>query len=161
MRRGLTMVETLLALSLLAVVMVAVISWIGVTARTGALAAEPARWRAAADAILSLVADDVTTGDFGSQAPRRTVQVIGRVLEIHTRRRGAAPAGSIVRRYRLDERIGELQVQDRSQSGRRTTRTVLTGVDEWTCAIDDERRVLSVTIASDRGWSTTGRFPLP
>ena len=62
MRRGLTMIELMLAVSLLAVLMLAVTSWIQVTARAGATTIEPARWRGAAEAVLQLIHDDLVTG---------------------------------------------------------------------------------------------------
>ena len=51
MRRGLTMIELLVALSLLTLIVLAAASWTQVTSKASATAAEPLRWRAAAEAV--------------------------------------------------------------------------------------------------------------
>ncbi|MHC4414372.1 MAG: prepilin-type N-terminal cleavage/methylation domain-containing protein [Planctomycetota bacterium] len=147
MKRGLTMIELLLALSLLSVLMLAVATWSQVTTRAGASAAEPVRWRAAAEAVLELIHDDLVTGDFGPPASRRPVELIDGVLQIPTR---PAPSsglvGPVVHRYGFNASSGELQLEQRAASGRRRTRLLLDRLEDFQCAIEDRRAILTVTI---------------
>ncbi|MCH8151425.1 MAG: hypothetical protein IH830_03515 [Planctomycetes bacterium] len=99
MRRGLTMIELLLAVSLLTPITLAIAAWTQVAARASASAAEPMRWRAAAEAALQLIHDDLVTGDFsgdfssgfsGAQIGGRSdqkprVEVVDGMLRIRTR----------------------------------------------------------------------------
>ncbi len=161
MRRGLTMIELLLALSLLAVVMLAVASWTQVTAQASATAAGPVHWRAAAEAMLQLIHDDLATGDFGPEVRQTPVAVIDGVLEIHTRAGASSDlVGPVTHRYRLDASAREMKLEQRTASGRRRTHLLLDRVDQWKCAIDDERETLTVTIASREGSSVTRSYVL-
>ena len=164
MRRGLTMIELLLALSLLAVLMVAVASWIQVTVRAGASMAEPARWRGAAQTVFQLIHDDLVTGDLGTAARQKHVEIIDRVLVVHTRARVSDDfTGPIAHRYKLDAPSHRLQLEQRLANGRRATRHLLNDVGEWQCSIDDDQNTLTVTVSSRAraGEPISRRYNLP
>jgi prepilin-type N-terminal cleavage/methylation domain-containing protein len=147
-RRGLTMIEMLLAVALLSAVVAAAASWIAVAGRLGTSAAKPQRQRLSMEAAFALIAEDLVTGDFdpperpSSEPPR--VRVQPGVLEIDTR------AGTTCA-YRLDHVTHRLERIERSASQRSTgagaSRPLLENVGEFTCALDDEKRTLEVTLA--------------
>ena len=164
MRRGLTMLELLVAVSLLAMLMLGVASWIQVTARAGAAGSEPGRWRGAAQAVLQLIHDDLVTGDLGAAGREKPVEIVDRVLVVRTRVRVSDDAvGPIAHRYKFDTSSNTLKLEQRLANGRRTTRPLLDDVGEWKCSIDDQRTTLTVTIArrdSDTG-AVERRYQLP
>ena len=155
MRRGLTMLELLVAVGLLSALLLATASWTRVAARSSTSTAEPMRWRVAAEAVLSLIHDDLATGDFANvgrrgrnQAPR--VEVTYGTLRINTR--SVAPGdviGSVTNRYTLDSFSGELQLDQRTRLGRRSARLLLDGVSKWKCELDEEKDILTISIVSN------------
>jgi len=164
MRRGLTMLELLVAVSLLAMLMLGVASWIQVTARAGARGADPGRWRGAAQAVLQLIHDDLVTGDLGAAEREKPVEIVDRVLVVRTRVRVSDDTvGPIAHRYKFDTSSNTLKLEQRLANGRRTTRPLLDDVGEWKCSIDDQRTALTVTIVrrdSDTG-AVERRYQLP
>ena len=170
MRRGLTMVELLVALSLLSAVMLAVASWTQVTARASADAAEPVRWRAAAENVLRLIHDDLVTGDFAGDSsaegrgrtPSPRVEVFVGELRLRTRAAGAGAGaiGPVTRRYAFDALSDELRLHQATAQGISTTRLLLDRVEEWQCSIDEEEKLLTVGITSSDGTVVTRSYPL-
>ena len=162
MRRGLTIIELLLALSLLTVIMLAVASWTQTTASATAKAAEPGRWRAAGEAVLQLIHDDLAIGDFGTNDQGPRVKIIDGDLQIRTR---AAPAsgfvGSITHRYEYHAPSHELALEQLRPDGRRHTRLLVDRVDRWKCEIDDEQRVLTITIGLNTDLEIAREYVLP
>ena len=160
MKRGLTMVELLLALSLLSVIMLAVASWTQVTANAAASMAGPVRWRAASEAVFQLIHDDLVSGDFGGGAPR--VDVVDGVFRVTTRATGFSDlVGAVTHRYRHRADSRELLLEERVSDGRRRTRVLLDDVSEWRCEIDPEERLLTVMLASGDDLEATRSYPLP
>src|SRR5262245_41706525 len=105
MRRALTMIEPLLALSLLSMLMLAIASWHQTSERASSSVPGPVQWRTAATAVLQLVHDDVISGDFkskdkgkgGRQPDLSRFVISSESLEIVTRDRGEAK-----HRYQFD-----------------------------------------------------------
>ena len=164
MRRGLTMIEVLVALGLLSALVFTLTSWIQTTARAGALA-EPVRWSVAAEAVLQLIHDDLMTGDSLTEQPRRRrrhprVMVENSSLRIDTRA-SSWGGGPTVHHYALDAFTGELTRTHGPRLGRKTTRLLLDKVDTWHCAQDEERTMLTVIITSDAGQSIQRSYLLP
>ncbi len=165
-RRGLTMIEVLVALGLLSALMLTVTSWIQTTVRASTLA-EPMRWRVAAEAVLRLIHDDLMTGDFEAEQQRRRnrqprVMVENGSLRIVTRASSSGGGGGeTVHHYALDAFTGELTRTHGPKLGRKTTRLLLGKVDAWLCAQDEQRTVLTVSITSDAGQSIQRSFLLP
>ena len=166
MRRGLTMIEVLVALGLLSALVLTLTSWIQTTARAAALA-EPVRWRVAAEAVLQLIHDDLMTGDFLSEQQRRRrrhprVMVENGSLRIDTRGvQGGDEIGATVHRYKLDALRSELGRTNEPKRGRHTTRLLLDDVRNWNCRIDEERTMLTVIITSDAGQSIQRSYLRP
>ena len=166
MRRGLTMIEVLVALGLLSALVLTLTSWIQTTARAAALA-EPVRWSVAAEAVLQLIHDDLMTGDILTEQQRRRsrhprVTIENGSLRIRTRAvQGGDEIGATVHRYELDARTRELGRSNEPKRGRHTTRLLLDHVRNWNCQIDEERTVLTVIITSDAGQSIQRSFLLP
>ena len=89
------------------------------------------------------------------------VAVIDGVLQIHTRAGASSDlVGPVIHRYRFDTSADEMKLEQRTASGRRRTHLLLDRVDQWKCAIDDERETLTVTIASREGSSVTRSYML-
>lgn len=141
--RGLTMIETLLAIALLTLVVSAAATWTAMAGRLATAAAKPAQEQAAVDAVFRLIQNDLVTGDFdverrtGSEAhplvPR--VRAVDGVLELRTR------AGA-VHRYQFDRNDRVLR-RESSQSG---VRTLLRDVTDMRLSIDEIAGVLDVAI---------------
>ena len=166
MRRGLTMIEVLVALGLLSALIFTLTSWIQTTARASSLA-EPGRWRVAAEAVLQLIHDDLMTGDFLTEQPSRRnqqprVMVENGSLRIDTRALiSGGGGGPTVHHYALDAFTGEFTRTHGPKLGRKTTRLLLDKVDTWHCAQNEERTMLTVSITSDAGQSIQRSYPLP
>jgi prepilin-type N-terminal cleavage/methylation domain-containing protein len=167
MRRGLTMIELLVALSLLSIVMVAVATWTQVTARAAQSAAGPMRWRAAAETLLTLIHDDLVSGDLGdARRPggrgQARVEAIDGTLRIETRAVGPDRlCGPVAHRYVLDAISGELRLERRIPQGTRTSHLLLDSVREWQGAIDQEEVLLSVSITAKDGTTVARSYLLP
>lgn len=165
--RALTLIETLLTLALLAAIVAASASWTALAGRFGSQAVEPMRREAVADAAFTRIYDDLATGDFderraasrkdsAANAPER-VRLKDAALEID----GRAGVSHV---YRLERASRRLERIERTPSGNRT-RILIEDVVEFTCALDEERHVLDVSIelATDDGPSTilTRRYRVP
>ena len=177
MRRGLTMVELLLAVSLLTPITLAIAAWTQVAARASAVAAEPMRWRAAAEAALQLIHDDLVTGDFaggfsGPQSGGRSdqkprVEVVDGTLRIRTRATPGswtAPGGvtgPATHSYIFDAFSGELRLRQRTAHGEQRTRPLLDRVRQWQCEIDQEHNLLTIVITSIQGRNVARSYVLP
>ena len=153
MKRGLTMVELLVAVGLLSALMLAIASWTQVIARAGT-SARPARWELAAKSVLQLIHDDLAGGGSPDKPPRRRnepprVEIVDGRLQIRTRSvLPDALVGPVVHRYVLRPSSDELHLAQENGAGKRHTRLLLDRVNKWHCAIDTERQILSVTITS-------------
>ena len=147
MRRGLTLIELLIALSLMASLTVALSTWLAMTSRAYADHAAPTRWVAAAEAALGLVHQDLANGDFEPKHERTRVEVDQDLLRIRSR-------DQMIYSYRLRSDM-LFRVEPTGE------RVLLDGVAAWECALDEEGRVLSVRIASADGQERTGVFQLP
>ncbi len=155
MRRGLTMLELLLALSLLSAILLATASWTQVAARASADATYPVRWQAAAEAVFQLIHDDLVTGDFPDTQRGRSIQnarvaVVNGALRIRTRAVGHTGdvTGRAIHRYAFDALSRQLRLDQRTATGGRSSRPLLDRVQEWQCLVDEEQNLLTVTITS-------------
>ena len=159
MRRGLTLFELVVSLSLLSAVMVVCLSWVQFAARSSVQVADPLRWRLAAEQLLSRLEEDVLTGDFarpGDTRSRARVFADDGSLIIRTRSRGAL-RGSTLHAYRLgDDRRLTLKVEPLDfRAQRPAVRALLTDVAQFTFTIDDTSRWLQVQIVSMTGAKTS------
>ena len=162
MKRGLTMVELLLALSLLAVLMVAVASWTRIAAQASAKAAQPTRWRTAAERTLELIQADLLIGDFEDDPRTPRIEVASGQLKIRTRQVSADGfGGSVTHRYVFNTPDHELRLEERASGGRQHSRLLLNDVSDWQCMIEEEEQILSVTITARDGREHARRYALP
>lgn len=167
MKRGLTMIELLVSLSIFSGVMLGVVSWIQTSTRTSSLV-EPLRWQIAAEAVLQLIHDDLVIGDFPTDRKRRRrntpsqVTVSDNVLEIRTRSHAQGQSASpATHRYLIDRLAGTLQRKAQYSRGRRDTRLLLDNVSQWLCTINDEAQTLRVTIISKNNQTLSRSYRLP
>jgi len=153
MSRGMTMLEVLVALSLLAALSVAAAGWIQVAARACGPTQGRLRWQGAADAVLQLIADDLATGDFQTGlATRDRVTAFERRLTVWTREHGHAERHT----YSYSPSGGTLAL-----AGADGDRPLLTRVSAWSCALDTRAGVLDVVIAGPDAQRVTRRFRIP
>lgn len=171
--RGISLIETLVALAVTAMLSVAVIGWTVSTAQVAAKAERSARAASAAESTLRLIAEDLATGDFavetkaarGSDA--RTpphAEVEGSSLVVRGRRSG----GATVRRYTFDHARSSIvavdSASDHADARDADRRTVASGVTEFTLREEGPRsgpKWLAVTIALDGADAVTRRMALP
>jgi len=167
MRRGLTMIELLVALGLLSAVMLAVVSWTQVMAQTSQHATGPVRWRSAAEAVLRLIHDDLVSGDLVAARKRGTrdkprIQIVDGVLQINTRAVDpAGTSGPVVHRYALEVSSRALRREQRTLQGPPSSRLLLDDVLEWQCAVDEEEQVLRVSVTSQDQITVARTYLLP
>tara|TARA_Y100000815_G_scaffold132716_2_gene119819 strand:- start:771 stop:1307 length:537 start_codon:yes stop_codon:yes gene_type:complete len=165
-RPGLTLIETLIALSLLAMMTVAVVSWMVSSQRLLCDASGAARWNAATAAALQLIADDLTAATEGdSDDGASAVLVESDSLQIRTRDVGACTV-----RYSLDRGAGQLTRQRTDASGSTASPRLLVGnVADWTvaqsttedvAALDNADQILTIAITASDGSSAIRSFRL-
>jgi len=118
-RRGITLVELLATLSLLAILMVVSVSWMTTVLRSQARSTDQADWSRASLAVLDQIGQDVHTVDrldvnARRNSPRITTE--GNILQIRTR----DDRGVGVQRYAFDSNAKSIRRQrddDRSRTG--------------------------------------------
>ncbi|MCK4872013.1 MAG: hypothetical protein KAS72_04735 [Phycisphaerales bacterium] len=136
--RAMTLLELLVALTLLSGVTLAATTWTTFSLRSGAEIGRRVRWEQGAAAVLELIHDDVAAGDL-LMTDRISVQ--RRVLLLHTR----AGAGTTVRCYELHH--GCLILTERSPTGARLRRSIILGdVDSFAVELNERAGVLIVRI---------------
>lgn len=151
-RRGLTMIETLLAIALLTLVVSVAAAWSAIAGRLGTTITKPAQEEAAADAVFRLIQNDLVTGDFGVEKrtgsephpPPPRVRVLDGALELRTR-------AGVIHRYKFDRNESVLQRESPDES----SRTLLRDVREMRLSIDETAGMLDIALeirsGSDRG----------
>lgn len=158
MRRALTMIEMLLALSLLTGVMLAVAGWTRVSASLAVDATGPAQRDASVEAVFRLIQDDLLVGDMASNG---AVDIDGQALKIVTRRRGAhSLMGPVTHRYRVDPGRKQLTQQMSGLGSRVTRRVLLHDIRRCRWELDDTGTVLDVTLVATDGREWSRRFRL-
>ncbi len=177
-RRGLTLVETLVALAVTALLAVTVVSWTVGSTQTAAKLERAARAGTSTESVLRLLSHELACGDF--ELPRRgsspdgprseRVRIEGSSLIIQGRRPDRL--GDAVRRYMLDSRARVLIAIDEPADSARTgsanpvRHQVAEGVKEFTVREEGTRNgrkphVLVVTVGLDEGNSVTRRLAIP
>lgn len=166
MNRGLSLVEMLVALSLLGALMLALVSWTRLGLGSTQTTVEHERWNASAEAVLQLVQDDLLSGDF--PAPSEEPRVECEAGELHVRTRRLRPPGGVVlREYALDPVRGRLTVRERAPTGSRSASAdleptiLLEHVRDWSCTLDEEEARLEVKLRSADGTTRERVYALP
>ena len=137
MKRAMTLVETLLALALLPLVLVAAFGWSATLVRSADAGGRQVRDAAGVDAVLTLIADDLRVGDRAPTNRREDPRVRAGEdqLAIATRAPGIGPLQRVYRRTR-DARL------------LRDERLLLTGVNGFE-ALEVEPGWWSITVTID------------
>jgi len=170
-RRGLTILESLLALALLGALCSLLTSWLVTVSRLSVDRGPRLEWRSAALRILDGIGDDLSCGDFQStdrkpKSPPRVEVLESSRLRIVTRR-SATPAsdspGPAIHEYRLDAmaRTLILSISSLAPSTSTSDRPLATAVADWRVDLDERQRVLTVTIESRHGDELSRRFTWP
>jgi prepilin-type N-terminal cleavage/methylation domain-containing protein len=170
MRRGLTMLELLISLALLALMLGVVMTWTR-TAANASVLIQPARLRHAAQAVFDLIQQDLLVGDFPTESQRQRSQgpsgqdrieiADGALLRVRTRGCTPASGGAVTHEYRFDPQRRELSLVGIDHQGHRAEpRLLVDGIDQWTCDLDDEHFTLTITIITADGVEHTRRFKL-
>lgn len=149
MRRGLTIIEILLALSILTGLMLASTAWVQVAARSASHGDDAVRWRMAADACLQRIAEDLLGGDWPLEPDHDRVEVEDDVLTIGTR----DGDGAAISAYRLDA-----QEQALTRTAHDRTRILIVDAFEFACKLDDETGVLDVSLVGPRNLIVSRRY---
>ena len=152
-RRGLTMIELLLALGLLGIVTVVGASWISTASGTSAMVAPRIRWQSAAEATLQLIDDDLRVGDLERERGKPRVEVLDGRLLVHTR-----DHGEILHEFDYRPVEGELRLKEATPRGQVRNRLLLDEVKKWECTLDAEAAVLEVRIESRDGIVVERRY---
>lgn len=167
MKRGLTIIELLISLGIFSGVMLGVSSWIQVTTRTNSLV-EPVKWQRSAEAVLQLIHDDISSGDFQLNSKRNNrnknpkVEANDNVLEIKTRSHAQGQQASpSIHRYSLDKFTNTLIRKAEYPRGRHDNRLLIGNVSDWLCIVNDDAQTLSVTILSENNHKITRSYRLP
>ncbi|MCH8271202.1 MAG: prepilin-type N-terminal cleavage/methylation domain-containing protein, partial [Planctomycetes bacterium] len=143
-RRGLTLIELLAAVAILAAISIATSSLTLSATRIHATASSSVRWDAAAHAVFDLIGEDLGTGDL---TMRDRVEVTEGVLRITTRSVSVnpdVPGGPAEHTYRLDGNrlVRERRVADARgevrPAFREPPRLLLADVADWSVAIEGD-----------------------
>lgn len=171
MRRGMTILELLAALALLGALCSLLTSWLVTVSRLSADRGPRLEWRSAALRILDAIEDDLTCGDFEpgdrkSKSPPRVEVLEPSRLRIATRNSATLVSdspGPAIHEYRFD-RMSQtllLSISSTTRPISAAERPLATAVADWRVDLDDEQRVLIVTIESRYGDELSRRFTWP
>lgn len=167
--RGLTLIELLAALVLLALITGAMSSWLMTIARGSRPFTERTQLRAAAEALFERITEYLATGDVNPTEPESDrPSVSGEALTISTRSLGAGSRGTRVQRvYWFDSSKNTISRRD-TPSGGAPPCALLGNVVGMNCLLRpvDERQpdaghVLTLTIRSTVGEQFQQRWLIP
>jgi type II secretory pathway pseudopilin PulG len=163
--RGLTLVETLVAIAITSMLSVAVFAWSSMAVRVSDGVGARASADATARAVLRAVEVDLASFDRPLDAQAAVLPAIERVrsagdglLVLATRSSAGEIRGAVERSYRLEPGAGVLATEDVASDGARVRRVLATDVTLWTAALDRQRGEVTVSIAIANGPEVVGRF---
>jgi type II secretory pathway pseudopilin PulG len=163
--RGLTLVETLLAIAITSMLSVAVFAWSSMAVRVSDGVGARASADAVARAVLRAVEVDLASYDRPLDPQAAVVPAIERVraagegvLVLATRSSAGELRGAVERTYRLEPGARVLASDDVAADGARVRRVLATNVTAWTAAFDRQRGEVTVSIAIANGPEIVGRF---
>ena len=170
MRRAMTMIELLLAVSLLTLITLAASSWTGIASHLASDTASGDRWRESARAVLLRIDEDLLVGDFQERqnggdlrlaGPGR-IRVAPNLIEIMTRDHGRQSSleEPAIHGYTLDPLKNRLHLEIKTKS-ERFNRPLLDEVSEFTSDVDPKAKTLTVALVSIHGEHTSRRFAIP
>ncbi len=159
-RRGLTLLEMLLAISLLSGLVLVSVAWTSSVARAGVVEQDRSNWTSAAHAVLQLIGEDMTCGDLAlrpldEDGEPEWLESSEGGLWIQVRQAPFTGAERAV--YMLDEQTGSLTRRIESEEDRSPLRLLLGSTSEFEITISDSgaesdrERSLTVTLRSPSG----------
>lgn len=155
--RGITLVETLASVALMAMVTVASAEVLSTVAALSRASAKKMQWEAAACRTLDAIGCDLSACDLNPGASASRVVWRDGVLLVQTRVVSGAGMAS-ARRWSLTDR-GDLLVESVSSASASTSpRVALTEVAEWLCLISTDESRLTVIIRGPAGLTVERRF---
>ena len=168
-RRGLTLVELLAAIAILAAIMAAMSSLTMAASRIQTTVSSSVNWETSASALFSLIKDDLGSGDLG--VDDRVVIEQG-VLRIKSRSRAETEEqrnGPAMHVYRLDGKDLVRGRLDLDAAGTTLlgvpgpSRLLVGDVANWNVSVveDDAQRILTVELGSLDGERLTRTFDIP
>ncbi len=170
-RRGMTILELLLALALLGALCSLLTSWLVTVSRLSAEHGPRLEWRSAAMRVLDGIGDDLACGDFEAAARNAKAKPRVEVLEparlrIRTRStltQSPDNAGSGIHEYRFDRTAETLAVTITStrRLTSETDRQLLGSVADWRIQLDEQQHILTVMLVSRHGDTLSRRFTWP
>lgn len=157
MRRGLTLIETLLSVALLSALVIAAGSWLRLAGHAASELALEAKWRSAAAAALQLIADDLESGNPGESD---RVECESDLLAIRTRDGGPVQSEYALGRGTLTRRL--IPMREATGSGATPARLLVGDATEFEAVIEEAEfeDILRVRIASTHGDIAERRFVL-
>ena len=162
MRRGFTLIELMAAIGLLSLIMVAGSGWVVFIAQSQSSLSQSLDWESSARAVLQLIHDDITTGDWAlsdqsrSDSKESRITVQGSRLTLTTRTWGRA---SEKNEYQFNQMTGELSGGSNEKNNREPP--LLTRVQSFDCELLQEGKMLIVSLTSQDGDVATRRYRLP
>jgi len=164
MNRGMTLVELLVALSLLGTLMLAMVSWTRLSVVVSEDVTTRARWESAADEVLQHIQDDILTGDFPASEDAPRVKVDAGKLALRARRLSGS-GGGVLREYAFDPGKAQLAVREKDPTAGRAVSPqpilLLGSVASWSCQIDESGKHLEVELRSQAGVRRARRYAIP
>lgn len=162
MRRGMTMIEVLVALALLAGLSVAAAGWIELSARVSGSAGPRLAWERAARAVLQRISDDLATGDepnlVSPQGDPSRIETAGGRLSIRTRLVQADRASPGLHDYRMES--GNIWLTQNVADAASRRQLVLGDVAGFTCELDVRAKRLFVRIEQSQPAGDSVSTPL-
>jgi prepilin-type N-terminal cleavage/methylation domain-containing protein len=154
-RRGVTLIEVLVALSMLTLILIVSVSWMTSILKKQSTMSSDANWRRASSRLLETIEHDILTVDqlvIGSQRGVPRIEVLEGSIRI--RSRDDSGIGTFV--YALNSQSGELIRHRANERAGFDTVPVLGSVQTFNCSIegptaDRVTPVLSVALISDTG----------
>jgi len=160
MKRGMTLLEVLLALTLLASLVVATTSWTTMAATLGSRLEATLEQESSAQAFLRLIHDDIAAGDLvakeESGKSRVRIDEADGSLVIEARTQGRA----VERRFTFDENESVISLREQ-QPGSPIRRSAVCAARDAVWMIDDELGALMVTLTLKDGTVVSRRYVLP
>lgn len=148
-RRGISLIEMLVTISILSLLMIVSVSWMTTMLRSQDVAGNNANWKRASSALLDRIAEDIHAVDRLEARSRQSgarIIVEGSVLRIETRDQ----QGLSVNRYIFNQELGAVHRIDQSASEALYPIPLLGDVGSFECMMNlpSESRLVPTMIVS-------------
>jgi len=150
-RRGMTLLEVLLAAVLLALLLGALVPWVRLAGASAMARGDRAAWEAGARSLLRQIGQWVDAGDFVESAKlgARVARLDDGTIRLRTRTNLGSCRGPVEITIRHDAEAGIVRAEFRQDGALREERVLLHGVRSWDAKIETANRLLSIGIEGD------------